>query len=137
MGIQIQWQSNTLFKTSNDIIIDMGIDKGGSGQGANPKELFLQSIGSCMGISMISIFRKSRLAEPDNFLIGAYFETDQGKQLKSVNIELKIRGSVNKADILKAFKLSKEKYCPISILVSKAIKINYKLILNDEVLEIN
>lgn len=128
---------NAVFKSGMHFTADVNgykieIDKDETGSGNNstrPKILMLVSLAGCTGFDIVSILNKMRVTFSD-FIIsvdGHLTETDPAIY-DSVVINYTIK--VSKEDepkVLKAVKLSKEKYCGVSKMFEAFAKVSFKI----------
>jgi len=109
--------------------IEIDTDKAGGGNniGTRPKALMLVSLAGCTGLDVVGILNKMRVIFSD-FSIGIeghLTETDP-KIYDEVLINYSIK--VNKEDeekVLKAVKLSQEKYCGVTKMFESFSKVSF------------
>ena len=111
------------------IEIDTDEAGGGNNIGTRPKALMLVSLAGCTGLDVVGILNKMRVNFSD-FSInvqGHLTETDP-KIYEEVLINYSIK--VNKEDeekVLKAVKLSQEKYCGVTRMFESFSKVSFKI----------
>jgi putative redox protein len=109
--------------------MDGGPDTGGSNSGSTPKELLLFALGGCTAMDVIPIMKKKRIPFTD-FEInisGNTVETDP-KIFSDLHLEYVVYGeNINPADVERAIELSRTKYCSVSAMLSKSVKITHSL----------
>ncbi len=138
MKVSVAWKENMRFEAandSNDSRADMDStdpELGGEGKGQSPKHMFLQSIAGCTAMDVIYILKKMREKLPDSFFIDVRGEVadEMPKVFKSINLVYNFKGKSDKEKLIKAVKLSQEKYCSISIMVRKICDFKYSVVLN-------
>ena len=100
----------------------------GSEAASRPMELLLISLGTCTASDVASILKKKRV-DLNKFEINITGERaqDHPKVFTTINIEFEFTSETLKnEDAERAIELSKNKYCPISAMLSNAVKITYK-----------
>lgn len=107
----------------------------GKDRGPNPKEYVLAGLCGCAGMDVVSLMKKFKV-NYDEFSVSA--ESELTKNHPSIFSEIKInfivKGENMDAELIKkAVDLSMTKYCGVSAMLSKAVKINYELHINNEV----
>jgi putative redox protein len=115
--------------TNHWVTMDGGPDTGGSNAGSTPKELLLFALGGCTAMDVIPIMKKKRIPFTD-FEInisGNTVETDP-KIFSDLHLEYVVYGeNINPADVERAIELSRTKYCSVSAMLSKSVKITHSL----------
>jgi putative redox protein len=107
--------------------IDGASEIGGNDKGVRPMELLLMGLGSCSAIDIIQILKKQRQAI-NGFEIIIDSER-QNKQIpalfKWIHIKYILTGKLDKKKVERAIRLSFDKYCSVSAILSKTAKIEY------------
>lgn len=104
----------------------------GKDKAPNPKELVVIGLGGCTAMDVIALLKKYNQL-PRTFRVDADVEPTTGSYpviFKSALLRFVVEGEVDAQKLLEAVKLSQTKYCGVSAMLSKAIPINYKVILN-------
>ena len=100
--------------------------------GPSPMEAVLTSLCGCTSVDVVSILQKKR--EPITGLTVSA-TAEQAKEpprvFTHIHLVYRIKGSVAKKAAEDAVKLSKEKYCSVSLMLEKAAKIDYSLEFTD------
>ncbi len=120
MAIEIKttWKGNMQFESTNpggNLMIDAGSENDDIGSGYRPKALMLNSLAGCSGLDVVSLLKKMR-AEVENIVleVTADLTEEHPKYYKNVHVVYKFYGSSFKKDkIIKAVRLSEEKYCGV------------------------
>ncbi|APV48745.1 peroxiredoxin [Betaproteobacteria bacterium GR16-43] len=109
------------------IISDAAPDVGGRNLGARPMELVLMGTGACTAIDVMHILRKARQPVSD-----CVVELDADRAEKEPKVFTKIRmryivtgRGLDPAQVERAVKLSKEKYCSATIMLAATVEITY------------
>lgn len=130
----VTWTKDMVFEARvNDHIILLDADEaaGGHEHGPRPKALTLVSLGGCTGMDVIAILKKMKV-EVDYFNIQVEGElTDEHpKVYHTITLHYVFRGKDLEMEKLeKAVKLSQEKYCGVTAMLSKAAKIKYQIVI--------
>lgn len=128
----VTWKQNMQFDASlngHTITMDTDIEVGGGNKGPRPKLMLLAGLGGCTGMDVIDILKKMRV-EPSAFSmeISADLTEEHPKVYKYIKIKYIFTGSNLPLDKLeKAVKLSKEKYCGVSAMLSKTAEIEAEI----------
>ncbi len=130
----ISWVGDLGFKCKNnkhEFILDVTKEKEGQDLGPSPKEALLSSIASCSGMDVIAILKKMRDL-PEIFSVEINFKTNKGHPtyFTEIHLHYKLEGKTQTKNVLKAVQASLTKYCGVSYMVSKVVKISYTVTLN-------
>ncbi|HYX07223.1 MAG TPA: OsmC family protein [Bacteroidales bacterium] len=130
--VNVKWNDKMSFEGDIDghkIEIDALPESGGEGKGPRPKPFMLLALAGCTGMDVISILRKMRV-EPDyfNIKIEAEASEEHPKKYTEITVIYQFKGKDLPQDKLeKAVSLSEEKYCGVSAVYRKAIKMNNRI----------
>jgi len=109
------------------IVIDGPTDHGGHNRGVRPMELLLLGVGSCSSFDVVQILQKGRnnvtncVAEVTAERVDAIPSV-----FSKIHLHFIISGhDLKEAAVERAVKLSAEKYCSASIMLSKAVEITH------------
>lgn len=109
------------------VVVDAAPDVGGRNLGARPMELVLMGTGSCTAIDVVHILRKARLQ-----VVGCVVELEAERAPEEPKVFTKIHfryivtgKDLAKAQVERAIKLSKEKYCSATIMLAKTAEISF------------
>jgi len=128
----LKWTGDMAFDTELDghkLIIDVDESAGGHNLGMRPKKLMLTALAGCTGMDVISLLKKMRI-EPEvfNVRVDGSVTEEHPKQYESMHIIYEFKGENLPEDkLIKAIELSQEKYCGVSALYKKAIKVTYEI----------
>ena len=126
------WQGNMKFDavvSGHHVIMDALPVGGGNNEGARPKELMLSALAGCTGMDVISILKKMRI-EPEyfNVKVEAEMTEEHPKHYTSMHITYEFKGENLEIEKLqKAIDLSQERYCGVSFMYRKAMKITNEI----------
>lgn len=109
------------------ITMDGPEDFGGSNAGIRPKELILISLGGCTGSDVVSILSKKRVKVDDfEMNINAEVAETHPQVFTSIHIEFVFYGkNIDPKDVERAIELSQTKYCSVTAMLEKSVKITH------------
>ncbi|MBL4567624.1 MAG: OsmC family protein [Porticoccus sp.] len=125
MKTKITWGGDAKFvaesETGHTIIMDGPPDHGGKNQGARPMETLLMGMGGCSSFDVVHILKKSRQDITDCV---AEIEAERADTVPSVFTKIHLHfvvtgNNLKESMVRNAVKLSAEKYCSASIMLSK------------------
>jgi putative redox protein len=131
MQTTIKWVDGVMFVgetgSGHAIVIDGPPDHGGRNMGVRPMELLLLGVGSCSSFDVVQILQKGR---NDVSACVAEVTAERVDAVPSVfskiHLHFKVSGKgLKAAAVERAVKLSAEKYCSASIMLSKAVDITH------------
>ncbi len=110
------------------VVVDAAPDVGGRDLGARPMELVLMGAGSCTAIDVVHILRKSRQTVTDCVVeLEAERASEDPKVFTRIRMRYIVSGkSLQPAQVERAIKLSKEKYCSATIMLAKTAEIDFE-----------
>jgi putative redox protein len=122
-----KWTDQMRFDGSGNSGLPLLMD--GDSQVANsPTDLVLIALCGCTAYDVVSILKKKR--EPFTG-IEVTAEAEKAEKSPRVYTEIKllyrVRGQVSKKAVEDAVRLSEEKYCSVSVMLSKTAKISYRI----------
>jgi len=120
------------------VVVDGSPDAGGRNLGPRPMELVLAGTAACTAFDVVWILKKAR--QPISAcVVDAEAErapTDP-KVFTRLHFVYRIRGeNLNAAQVERAVKLSKEKYCSATLMLAKTAAISYEIRINGSEIEI-
>ena len=117
--------------SGHGIVVDAAPDIGGKNLGARPMELVLMGTGACSAIDVVHILRKARQPITDCVVEVEADRADQDpKVFTRIHLHYVVTGKgLARAQVERAIKLSKEKYCSATIMLAAtaAITFDYEL----------
>jgi putative redox protein len=107
------------------VVMDASPDLGGRDLGARPMELVLMGAGGCSAIDVVHILRKSRQDMVDCIVeLEADRAAEDPKVFTRIHMHYVVTGrGLNPAQVERAIKLSKEKYCSATIMLAKTAEV--------------
>ncbi|MBQ7824350.1 MAG: OsmC family protein [Bacteroidaceae bacterium] len=134
--ITLKWKDNTTFESVIDghkLSIDTSIDMGGNDKGPRPKVLMLLSLAGCSGLDIASLFHKMRVvASRLEIEVSGELSDTVPSVFTSFHIIYRVWGDDKDKDkIIKAIRLSEEKYCGVAVMYRKIGAVTYDIFIND------
>jgi len=115
--------------SGHGVVVDGAPDIGGRNLGARPMELVLMGTGACSAIDVVHILRKARQDVTDCVvdLEAERAQTDP-KVFTRIHVRYVVTGrNLAQAQVDRAVKLSKEKYCSATIMLAKSAEISFEI----------
>lgn len=136
-SLNVNWKEGMSFETEingHKITIDASKAVGGQDKGPTPKPLMLLSLAGCTGIDVVSILKKMRVEFDDfDIEVQANMTEEHPKHYDSMHVIYKLWGKdMDIKKIEKAVSLSDERYCGVSAVYKKAIKMTHEIQINPE-----
>ncbi|HIU55014.1 MAG TPA: OsmC family protein [Candidatus Gallibacteroides avistercoris] len=134
--ITLKWKNNTTFESVIDghkLSIDTSVDMGGNDEGPRPKVLMLLSLAGCSGLDIASLFHKMRVvADRLEIEVSGELSDTVPAIYTSFHIVYRVWGKDDDRDkIIKAIRLSEEKYCGVAVMYRKIGAVTYDIFIND------
>jgi putative redox protein len=109
------------------VVVDAAPDVGGRNLGARPMEIVLMGTGACSAIDVVHILRKSRQA-----ITGCVVELDSERAPEDPKVFTKLHmhyivsgKALAPAQVERAIKLSKEKYCSATAMMAHTAEVTF------------
>ena len=131
MKARIKWVENVCFmgesETGHAVILDGAPENGGRNMGMRPMEMLLIGMGACTSFDVVTILKKARQLITDCVAeIDATRADEVPKVFTKIHVHFVITGNnLNETQVERAVKLSAEKYCSASIMLSKSVEITH------------
>ena len=100
----------------HSIVMDAPAEYKGEGTGARPVEVFLQALGACTAMDVVSVLEKKRqdFSAVEIEIAGEQREDEFPKIYTRIDLVYVVRGrSVDPAAVARAVELSESKYCSV------------------------
>ena len=109
------------------VVVDAAPDIGGKDLGARPMELVLMGTGACTAIDVMHILRKARQHVTDCVVeLEAERAAEDPKVFTSIRLRYIVTGrGLASAQVERAIKLSKEKYCSATIMLAHTAQVTF------------
>ncbi len=131
MKVSIKWIDGVSFvgesETGHAVVLDGALENGGRNIGMRPMEMLLIGMGACTSFDVVTILKKARQPIVDCIAeIDAIRADEIPKVFTKIHVHFVITGTgLNALQVERAVKLSAEKYCSASIMLSKACEITH------------
>ena len=131
MKVRIKWVEGVSFigesETGHAVILDGAPENGGRNIGMRPMEMLLIGMGACTAFDVVTILKKARQPILDCVAeINATRADEIPKVFTTIHVHFIITGNnLNQTQVERAVKLSAEKYCSASIMLSKSVVITH------------
>ncbi len=128
-----EWRQGTVYEgiaeNGNTIVFDTDA---AHTQGPTPMEAVLMALCSCTSVDVVSILQKKRL-ELTGLRVTATATQAPAPPRVFTHIKLTyaVRGRLSRKAVEDAVALSKNKYCSVSLMLSKAMPIEYEIVYPD------
>lgn len=120
--------------SNHAVVVDASPDIGGRNLGARPMELVLMGAGSCSAIDVVHILRKSRQAVTGCIVeLEAERADEEPKVFTRLRLHYVVSGKgLSSAQVERAIKLSKDKYCSATAMLAKTATIEVDFEVREE-----
>jgi putative redox protein len=131
MKVRVKWVEDVCFvgesESNHAVVLDGSPEIGGRNLGMRPMEMLLVSMGACSSIDVVTILKKSRQPITDCVAeIQAERADEIPKVFTKIHVHFVVKGKALNADqVDRAVRLSAEKYCSASLMLSKAAMITH------------
>jgi putative redox protein len=108
----------------------------GQGAAARPKEALLAALAGCTSMDVASILRKKRQAAASyEIAVSGESADEHPRVFTAISVEHRVSGEVEAEALRRSIELSATRYCPVSAMLSKAVRIEhwYRLVGSDDV----
>lgn len=123
--IVAEWQGGLAFQGKNPAgaVVQMGSLDGTPG--VSPMEMILIGLAGCTGMDVVSILEKKQQDVRGLQIVvrGNRAETHP-RVYTEIEVEYRVRGDVDAVAVERAIALSEEKYCSVSAMLARAVKIS-------------
>ena len=133
MRARIKWIEGVSFVaetgSGHAVVVDGSPDAGGRNLGPRPMELVLAGTAACTAFDVVWILKKARQPVAD-CTVDAEAERapEEPKIFTRIHFKYRVSGiNLNPAQVERAVKLSKEKYCSATLMLAKTAEITYEI----------
>ena len=137
MRATAKWIDGVSFVTETGsghaLVVDGAPEAGGRNMGPRPMELILAGTAACTAFDVVWILKKARQPVSD-CVVDAEAERapEDPKVFTRIHLRYRIRGNgLNQAQVERAVKLSKEKYCSATPMLAKTAEITFEVAIED------
>lgn len=114
------------------VSLDTGAPEGDDGA-VDPKEALLASLAACTAMDVASILRKKRQAAATYEVAASAESADEHPRVfTAITVEHRVTGAVEPEALRRSVELSSTRYCPVSAMLSKAVRIEHRYRLERE-----
>lgn len=117
----------------NEVFMEAAPRVGGTGNGTAPLELFLASLGGCIGVNTMVVLQEMGMRyDSFNVVVKGQRKGSIPRLFEQIDVNITIKGDLEDPDVRKALTTVIGSRCPLSVLVGSAVKLNwnYELIRN-------
>jgi putative redox protein len=131
MKAQVKWIDGVSFvgesESGHAVVMDGALEAGGRNIGMRPMELLLIGMGGCSSFDVVTILKKARQPITDCVAeISAERAEDIPKVFTKIHVHYVVTGKgLNPVQVERAIKLSADKYCSASVMLSKTAEITH------------
>ena len=131
MRVNIKWIDGVSFvgesESGHTVVLDGAPENGGRNIGMRPMEMLLIGMGACTSFDVVTILKKARQPIVDCVAEIAAERADEiPKVFIKIHVHFVVTGdNLNETQVERAVKLSAEKYCSASIMLSKSVAITH------------
>ncbi|MEP6941403.1 MAG: OsmC family protein [Betaproteobacteria bacterium] len=135
MKARIQWVEGASFVaetgSGHSIVVDGAEEVGGRNIGVRPMELVLAGTAACSALDVVWILRKGRHAVTDCVVEADADRAEQDpKVFTRIHLRYRVSGKgLDRAQLERAVKLSKDKYCSATLMLAKTAEITFEIAL--------
>jgi putative redox protein len=115
------------------LVVDGAVEAGGRNLGPRPMELVLAGTVACTAFDVVWILNKARQPVSDCVVdADAERAPEDPKVFTRIHLRYRIRGQgLNRAQVERAVKLSKGKYCSATLMLAKTAEITFEVEIED------
>ena len=131
MQVVVKWIDGVSFvgesESGHAVVLDGAPENGGRNIGMRPMEMLLIGMGACTSFDVVTILKKARQPIVDCVAEIAAERADEiPKVFTKIHVHFVVTGdNLNETQVERAVKLSAEKYCSASIMLSKSVEITH------------
>jgi putative redox protein len=133
----VKWIDNVSFVaetgSGHALVVDGAAEAGGRNLGPRPMELVLAGTAACTAFDVVWILNKARQPVTDCVVdADAERAPEDPKVFTRIHLRYRIRGrGLNRAQVERTVKLSKEKYCSATQMLAKTAEITFEVAIED------
>ncbi len=137
MKATVKWIDGVSFVaetgSGHAVVVDGAPEAGGRNVGPRPMELLLAGTAACTAFDVVWILKKAR--QPVSACVvdaDAERAPEEPKVFTRIHLRYRVRGNgLNQAQVERAVKLSKEKYCSATLMLAKTAEITFEVAIED------
>jgi putative redox protein len=134
---RIKWAEGVSFiaemASGHALIVDGAPEAGGRNLGPRPMELVLAGTAACTAFDVVWILKKARQPVTDCVVEAeADRAKDDPKVFTRIHLTYRVSGKgLKRAQVERAVKLSKEKYCSATLMLAKTAAISFEIVVDE------
>lgn len=138
MKARIKWVEGVSFiaetGSGHAVVVDGAPDAGGRNLGPRPMEMVLAGTAACTAFDVVWILKKARQPITDCVVEADAERAERDpKVFTRIHLVYRIRGhGLNRSQVERAVKLSKEKYCSATLMLAKTANISFEIVLQED-----
>lgn len=127
MKAKVSWVEGVKFVGESESGHQVILDGANPGEGASPMELILLAVGGCSSVDVVSILEKARqTVTACHVELQGERAQDVPRVFETINLHFVVTGKgVAEKQVARAVALSMEKYCSVSLMLEKSVKITH------------
>jgi len=133
---RIKWTEGVTFvaetESGHALVVDGAPEAGGRNLGPRPMELVLAGTAACTVFDVVWILKKARQPVMD-CVVEAEAERAAGdpKVFTRIHLTYRVSGKgLKRAQVERAVKLSKEKYCSATLMLARTAEISFEIVMD-------
>jgi putative redox protein len=136
---RIKWVEGVSFVaetgSGHALLVDGAPEAGGRNLGARPMELVLAGTAACTAFDVVWILRKARQPVSDCIVEAEAQRAPQDpKVFTHIHLTYRVGGKgLSRAQVERAVKRSKEKYCSATLMLAKSAEITFEIALDEAI----
>ncbi len=137
MKARIKWVEGVSFVaetgSGHALLVDGAPEAGGRNLGARPMELVLAGTAACTAFDVVWILRKARQPVSDCVVEAEAARAEKDPRVFTrIHLKYRVSGKgLNTAQVERAVRLSKEKYCSATLMLAKTAEISFEIAVDD------
>lgn len=137
MKARIKWVEGVRFVaetgSGHALVVDGAAEAGGLNLGPRPMEVLLAGAAACTAFDVVWILRKARQHVADCVVEAEADRAEKDpKVFTHIHLKYQVTGKgLSRAQVERAVKLSKEKYCSATLMLAKTAEITFEIVLNE------
>ncbi len=131
MKAVIKWLDNMSFvgesESGHSVVMDGAPDSGGRNLGVRPMEMVLLGMGGCTAFDVVLILQRQRQEITDcQVELSSERADDVPRVFTKIHVHYVVKGKMlDEKKVARAVKMTAEKYCSVSIMLSKSVEVTH------------
>jgi len=128
-----EWKHDEVFEAHNEKGNKVVIDADAAhAHGPGPLDAVLMALCSCTSVDVVSILKKKRQQLTGLRVTATATQAPQPPRVFThIKLTYAVRGKLSRKSVEDAVSLSKNKYCSVSLMLSKAAPVEYEIVYPD------